>query len=151
MTFYHDVDHFESNNSIVKWMCVISALYKYVHSGNKVCLKLTIFHLSLSTQLADLGDGTDDTFEPAHDKTYNKTCATSKDSAQLVYLHSIAMIPVYSSLDSLEAVEGICDQRRLWSDWADSQTNLILRWSHKSYYRFCRALAHFLFVSGNMI
>ena len=38
------------------------------------------------------------------------------------------------SLDSLEAVEGTCDQR--------AQADLSLRWSHKSYCRFCRALAY---------
>ena len=36
--------------------------------------------------------------EPAHDKTYNKTCVTSKDSDQPVH-------PPGSSFDSLEAVD----------------------------------------------
>ena len=40
---------------------------------------------------------------------------------------------VYPSLDSLEAVEGTCDQQRLWSDCADAQSDLSLRWSHKSF------------------
>ena len=43
------------------------------------------------------------------------------------------------------AVEGICDQRSVWSDCADAQADLSLRWSHKSYWRFCRALAHIWF------
>ena len=47
---------------------------------------------------------------------------------------------VHPSLNSPEAVEDICDQRRLWSDCADTQVDLRLRWSHKSYCRFCRAL-----------
>ena len=78
-----------------------------------------------------------------HDKTYNKTCAISKDLDQPVHPPSMARALVYSSLDSLEAVEGTCDQRRLWSDCADAQADLSLRWSHKSHCRFCRALAHF--------
>ena len=52
-------------------------------------------------------------FEPPHDKTYNKTCVISKDSYQPVHPPSMTRVLVYSSLDSLEALEGICDQRRL--------------------------------------
>ena len=44
--------------------------------------------------------------EPAHDKTYNKTCVTSKDSDQPVHTPSMARVITYPSLDSLEAVEG---------------------------------------------
>ena len=51
-------------------------------------------------------------FVPALDKTYNYTCMTSKDSDQLVHLPSMAKVLVYY-LNSLEAVEGIFDQRRL--------------------------------------
>ena len=51
--------------------------------------------------------------EPAHDKTYNKTCVTNKGSDQPVHLHSMARALVYSSLNILEAVEGTCDQRKM--------------------------------------
>ena len=50
------------------------------------------------------------TFEPAHNKTYNKTYVTSKDSDQLVHLPSMAWVLIYPSLDSLEAVESTCNQ-----------------------------------------
>ena len=55
--------------------------------------------------------------EPAHDKTQNKTWVTSKDLDQPVHPPSMARVLVYPSFDSLEAVEGTCDQRRLivWS------------------------------------
>ena len=43
-------------------------------------------------------------FEPAHDKIYNKTCVTSKDSGQPVHPPSMARILAYPSLVSLEAV-----------------------------------------------
>ena len=82
-------------------------------------------------------------FETAQDKTYNKTCVTSKDSDQPIYPPSIARVLFYPSLDIPEAVEDTCDQRKLWSDCADAQAVQSLRWSHKSYYRFCRALALF--------
>ena len=53
------------------------------------------------------------TFEPVHDKTYNKTCVTSKDSEQPVYLPIMAMLLIYPSLDSPETVEVPSDQQRL--------------------------------------
>ena len=50
------------------------------------------------------------TNEPTHDKTYNKTCVTSKDSDQPAHPPSMAKALVYPSLDSLEAIESTCDQ-----------------------------------------
>ena len=52
-------------------------------------------------------------YEPAHDKSYNKTCVISKDSDKPIDPPSMARVLVYSSLDSLEAVEGTCDQQNL--------------------------------------
>ena len=53
------------------------------------------------------------TFEPAQDKTYNNAYVTNKDSNQSVYPPSMAIVLVHPSLDSLESVEGTCEQRRL--------------------------------------
>ena len=52
-------------------------------------------------------------YEQKHDKTYNKTCVTSKDSYQPVYPPSTARVLVYPSSDSQDAVKDICDQRIL--------------------------------------
>ena len=49
--------------------------------------------------------------EPEHDKTYNNTCVTNKDSDQPVNPSSMARLLVYPSFDSLEAEEGTCAQR----------------------------------------
>ena len=46
------------------------------------------------------------TYEPRHDKTYNKTYVTSKDSDQPVHPPSMAKVLVYPPLESQEAVEG---------------------------------------------
>ena len=48
-------------------------------------------------------------YEPAHDKTYNKTSVTSKDSDQPVHPPCMAKVFIYPSLGSLEAVECTCD------------------------------------------
>ena len=61
-------------------------------------------------------------------------------------LCSLANVFVYPSLDSQEAVEDTYDQRRLWSECVDAQADLSFRWSHKSVYSFCSALAHFISV-----
>ena len=42
---------------------------------------------------------------PAHEKTVNKTCVTSKDSDQLIHSLSMARVLVYPSLESMEAEE----------------------------------------------
>ena len=51
-------------------------------------------------------------YEPMCNKTYNKTCVTSKDSNQPVHPLSMPMGLFYPSLDSLEAIAGTDDQRR---------------------------------------
>ena len=51
--------------------------------------------------------------EPAYDRTNNNTCVTRKDSDQLVNPSSMAKVLIYSSLVSLEAVEGTYDEQRL--------------------------------------
>ena len=51
--------------------------------------------------------------ELAHDKTYTKPCVTSKDSDHPVHLPSMAKVLLYTSLASLKAIEGTCDQRKL--------------------------------------
>ena len=57
---------------------------------------------------------------------------------------SMPRVLVYPCLDSLE-VGATCDQRRLWSDCANAQADLSLCWSHKSYCRFCLALAYLVY------
>ena len=50
------------------------------------------------------------------------------------------MIWVFSvrSIGSYRPSVSLCGQRRHWSDWAD----LSLPWAHRSFYRFCHAVAH---------
>ena len=62
-------------------------------------------------------------YEPSHDNTYNKTCATSEDSDQPVH-------PGYPKRDKREPLP-------YWGMF-----RLSLCWSHRSYCRFCRVLAH---------
>ena len=73
---------------------------------------------------------------------------TSKDSDEPIHPPSMARILIkifYPSLDSPEAVEGTCNQKRLWSDCTYVQADLSLRWLHKSNCRFCHALVQIKF------
>ena len=36
-------------------------------------------------------------------------------------------------------------QQRRWSDWADTQADLSLRWAHMPFYWFCHEVSHFCF------
>ena len=83
-------------------------------------------------------------YEPAHDKTYSKNWVTSKDSDQSVHPPSMAGVIFHPSSDNPESVQGTCDQRRLWLDCAYAQADLSLRWSHKCYCMFCRAMVHII-------
>ena len=79
--------------------------------------------------------------EPAHDNTYNKTCATSEDSDQPA--HPRSLISVFADRMYLLQPPGYPkrDERESLPYWVDVQADLSICWSHRSYCSFCRALA----------
>ena len=46
------------------------------------------------------------------------------------------------SMSSLGFNLSSCGHRRLWSDWADAQADLSLRWAHRSFCWFSHKVAH---------
>ena len=85
--------------------------------------------------------------EPAYDKTNNMACAPSEDSDQPG--HPPYPIRVCCALNRLLRTQAFsCGQQRLWSDWADAQADLSLRWAHMPFCWFCHALAHLLQVTS---
>ena len=68
--------------------------------------------------------------EPAHDKTYNKTCATSEDSDQPA--HPRSLIRVFAGRMCLLRPPGYPkrDKREPLPHWVDVQYDQSLRWSH---------------------
>ena len=80
-------------------------------------------------------------YEPVHDKTYNKTYTTSKNSDQP--RHPCSLIRVFADcmcfLQPLPYPKR--DTREALPYWVDVQADLSLCWSNKSYWRFCHALA----------
>ena len=84
-------------------------------------------------------------YEPAHDKAYNKTCVTSKDSDQPAHPHSL--IRVFADCMCLLQPPGYLkrDKGEPLSYWVDVQADLSHCWLHRSNCRFCCALADILF------
>ena len=76
------------------------------------------------------------TNEPPHDKTNKMACAPSEDSDQpghlptLIRFFAVCMKKVWVLSYPLSA------QQRLWSDWADAQADLSLRWEHSHFVGF---------------
>ena len=82
-----------------------------------------------------------DTIEPPYDKTNKLPCAPSEDSDQpghppsLITVFTIRMKKAWVLSYSFSA------QRRLWSDWANAQADLSLRWAHMPFCWFCHDVA----------
>ena len=80
-------------------------------------------------------------YEPAHNKTYNKTCATSEDLDQTA--HPRSLIRVFADRMCRLQPPGYPkgDERESLPYWVDVHADLSLCWLHRSYCRFCRKLA----------
>ena len=75
-------------------------------------------------------------FEPPHDKTSNMACAPSKDLDQP--RHPPSLIRAFTVRKKKASVLSypLSEQWRLWSDWADAQADLSLRWAHSHFVGF---------------
>ena len=71
------------------------------------------------------------TFEQPHDKTNKVECPPS-----LIRVFAVRTKKAWVLNYPLSA------QRRLWSDWANAQADLSLRWAHMPFYWFCHEEAH---------
>ena len=69
-------------------------------------------------------------------------CAPSEDSDQPGQLPSLIRVFTVRSIGSERSNVSSCEQRRLWSDWADDQADLSLRWVHMPFCWFCHEAAH---------
>ena len=77
-------------------------------------------------------------FEPPHDKPTKWLCAQRRHPPSLISVFVVCMKKAWVLSNPLSA------QRRLWSDWVDTHTDLRLRWAHRSFCWFCPAAAHFI-------
>ena len=69
-------------------------------------------------------------FQPPRDKTNKMNCAPSKDSDQPGHQPSLIRVFTVRMKKAWVLSYPLSAQQRLWSDWADAQANLNLRWAH---------------------
>ena len=123
---------------------------KYLFAKNKDFFRLAkkrkkgwwIFK-AFSTKLMIVLFQTVQRFEPPHDKTNKTICAHSENSDQPG--HPPSLISVFAVRNKKHWILGypLSALRRLWSDRPDAQTDLSLRWAHRSFCWFCHEAAHF--------
>ena len=75
-------------------------------------------------------------------KTNKIACAPSKDSDQPAHLPSLIRVFAVRMKKPWVLSYPMSAQQRLWSDWADPQADLCLRWAHRSFCCFCPQVAH---------
>ena len=65
---------------------------------------------------------------------------------------SLGIRPVWSesSLSAWRKLGSLNAQRRLWSDWADAQADLSLRWAHMPFCWFCHDAAHIVWMTTSV-
>ena len=79
--------------------------------------------------------------EPQHDKINKIICAPSEDSDQPGHPPSQIRVFVVRMKKHWVLIYLLSALRRLWSHWADAQTDLGLRWAHRSVCWFCHEAA----------
>ena len=130
--------YFVCQNFVCKKLTFLDFLWQYTTS---ITDKWTAFQSYWATER----DGTtlrqETRNEPPHNKTNKMACAPSEDLDQpghppsLIRVFTIRMKKVWVLSYPLSA------QRRLWSDRADAQADLSLRWAHMPLCWFCHEVA----------
>ena len=80
-------------------------------------------------------------WKPPRDKTNKVACAPSKDSDQPEHPPSLIRGFAVRMKRAWVLSYPLSAQRRLWSDWADAQADMSLRWEHRSFCWFCHEAA----------
>ena len=75
-------------------------------------------------------------FEPPHDKTNKMACVPSEDLGQPGHLPSLIKVFDVHMKKPWVLSYPLSAQWRLWSDWADAQADLSLRWMHSHFLGF---------------
>ena len=83
--------------------------------------------------------------EPLHDKTNKMACAPSADSDQPGHPPSLIRVFAVRMKNAWVLSYTLSVKRRLWSDWADAQPDLSLRWAHMPLCWFCHEAAQISF------
>ena len=102
----------------VFWKCHLIFMY-LVHEGT--CINIRLYSNIL---------------EPPDDKTNKMACAPSENSDQPGHPPSLTRVFAVCMKKAWVLSYPLSTQRRLWSDWADAQADLSLRWVHSHFVGF---------------
>ena len=83
--------------------------------------------------------------EPPHDKTNKMACAPSADSDQPGHPPSLIRVFAVRKKKAWVLSYPLSVKRGLWSDWANAQPDLNLRWAHMPLWCFCHKAAQISF------
>ena len=83
-----------------------------------------------------------ETYEPPHGKTNKMTCAPTEDAGQPGHPPSLIRVFAVRMKEPWVLSFPFSAQRRLWSDLANAQADLSLRWAHMPFCWFCHEEAH---------
>ena len=98
--------------------------------------------------LAIVAVKTEKIIDPAHDKTNKMAYAPSKDSDQPGHPPSLIGVCVKQAWVLRYFLS---TQQRLWSDWADAQADLSLRWAHIHFIGFFHVQVQFSFIISSCL
>ena len=84
-------------------------------------------------------------FETLSWQNQQNDCVHSDDSDQPGHLPSLIRVFAVRSIDRYGPKVSSCRQLRLWSDWADAQADLSLRWAHSHFVGFVMRWLTYLF------
>ena len=83
--------------------------------------------------------------EPPHDKTNKLSMRPAK--AQIIMGICLRVFSA-RSVGSLGLKVSSCEHRRLWSDWADAQADLSLRWAHTQFVGFVMSRLRYVSITA---
>ena len=81
-------------------------------------------------------------YEPSYDQINKIACAPSEDSDQTGHPPSLIRVFAVRMKKACVFSYPLNAQRRLWSDWADAQADLSLRWAPMPFCWFCHEVGH---------
>ena len=95
-----------------------------------------------SDSLSMLGVQLQGIHEPPHDKTNKMAIAPSEDTDQPVHPPSLIRVFAVRMKKHWVLSYPLSALRILWSDWADDQADISLRWAQRPFCWFCHEVAH---------
>ena len=119
------------------WKClsIVSGLLKYT-SRLDLCRFVVRMFINSARHYWSLMKIEAIWFEPPHDKTNKMPCASSKDSDQPGHLPSLIRVFAVRMKKAWVLSYQLRARWRLWSDWADAQADLSLRWVQSHFVGF---------------